>query len=121
VPSPQQGFQPGGELHNQCAQRVASVKRYCDTEPVRIGMWEHSVGGYISPRSMAIVRDISAGVIRAVVVALYPVLFTRWNPGGVFTAPSPRSFVYSLEQEFGSAEENPRFWYSISAISYLQD
>lgn len=100
---------------------VASVKRYPDADPARMGMWGHSMGGYITLRSMVIARDIRAGVIWAGVVAPYPDLFTRWNPGGAYTAPSPGTFVYSLEQEFGSVEENPGFWNSISANSYLRD
>src|SRR5512147_1097929 len=31
---------------------VASVKRYPDADPNRIGMWGHSMGGYITLRSM---------------------------------------------------------------------
>lgn len=100
---------------------VASIKRYPEADPNRIGMWGHSMGGYITLRSMVITRDIKAGVIWAGVVAPFPDLFTRWNPGAMYTAPSPGSFVYSLEQEFGSVETNPAFWNSISANAYLRD
>src|SRR5690242_18705442 len=36
---------------------VASVKRYPDADPNRIGMWGHSMGGYITLRSMVISKD----------------------------------------------------------------
>jgi dipeptidyl aminopeptidase/acylaminoacyl peptidase len=100
---------------------VASVKRYPEADPNRIGMWGHSMGGYITLRSMVITRDIKAGVIWAGVVAPFPDLYTRWNPGAMYSAPSPGSFVYSLEQAFGSVEANPTFWDSISANAYLRD
>jgi dipeptidyl aminopeptidase/acylaminoacyl peptidase len=100
---------------------VASVKRYPEADPNRIGMWGHSMGGYITLRSMVITRDIKAGVIWAGVVAPLPDLYTRWNPGAMYSAPSPGSFVYSLEQAFGSVEANPAFWDSISANAYLRD
>lgn len=100
---------------------VASIKRYPEADTGRIGMWGHSMGGYITLRSMVITGDIKAGVIWAGVVAPFPDLFTRWNPGARYTAPSPGSFVYSLEQEYGSMEANPGFWDSISANAYLRD
>jgi len=84
-------------------------------------MWGHSMGGYITLRSMVITSDIKAGVIWAGVVARFPDLFTRWNPGARYTAPAPGSFVDSLEQAYGSVEVNPAFWDSISANAYLRD
>jgi dipeptidyl aminopeptidase/acylaminoacyl peptidase len=100
---------------------VASVKRYPDADPNRIGMWGHSMGGYITLRSMVVTKDIKVGVIWAGVVAPYPDLFTRWNPGATPTNPSPGSWVYSLQQTYGSAETNPQFWKSISANGYVRD
>lgn len=100
---------------------VASMKRYPDADPNRIGMWGHSMGGYITLRSMVITADIKVGVIWGGVVAPYPDLFTRWNPGGRYSAPSPGSWVYSLEQSYGSVETNPDFWKSISANGYVSD
>jgi len=84
-------------------------------------MWGHSMGGYITLRSMVVTGDIKAGVIWGGVVAPYPDLFTRWNPGGRQTTSAPGSWVYSLEQEYGSVETNPQFWKSISANGYLRD
>jgi dipeptidyl aminopeptidase/acylaminoacyl peptidase len=100
---------------------VASMKRYPDADPNRIGMWGHSMGGYITLRSMVISRDIKAGVIWAGVVAPYPDIYTRWNPGARPTTPGPGSWIYSLEQSYGTPESNPSFWQSISANSYLKD
>ena len=100
---------------------VASVKRFPDADPQRIGMWGHSMGGYITLRSMVITGDIKAGVIWAGVVAPYPDLFTRWNAGARPTTPSAGSWVYSLQQSYGSVAENPGFWNSISANGYVRD
>jgi dipeptidyl aminopeptidase/acylaminoacyl peptidase len=101
---------------------VSSLKRHPDADPNRIGMWGHSMGGYITLRSMVIRNDIKAGVIWAGVVGSYPDLLTRWRRGaGAATVPtpSPRSWRTSLVQQYGSPEENPGFWNSISANSYL--
>jgi dipeptidyl aminopeptidase/acylaminoacyl peptidase len=103
---------------------VASMKRYPDADPNRIGMWGHSMGGYITLRSMVISKDIKAGVIWGGVVASYPDLLTRWRrAAGAATipTPSPRSWRFSLIDMYGSPAENPEFWNSISANSYLSD
>lgn len=121
--------EPGGAYSNpgytvDVLNAVASMKRYPDADPDRIGMWGHSMGGYITLRSMVITRDIKAGVIWAGVVASYPDLLRRWRrgPGGAVTpTPNPRSWRFSLANQFGSPEANPEFWNSISANSYLGD
>lgn len=100
---------------------VASMKRYPDADPNRIGMWGHSMGGYITLRSMVVSQDIKVGVIWAGVVAPYPDLFTRWNPGAYTSPATPGSWVYSLEQSYGTVEQNPGFWNSISANAYVRD
>jgi dipeptidyl aminopeptidase/acylaminoacyl peptidase len=103
---------------------VASMKRHPDADPNRIGMWGHSMGGYITLRSMIITEDIKAGVIWAGVVASYPDLLSRWRRGSSASTtptPSPRSWRLFLVQQYGSPEENPEFWNSISANSYLSE
>ena len=106
---------------------VAALKRHPDADPNRIGMWGHSMGGYITLRSMVIAHDLRAGVIWAGVVASYPDLLTRWRrtpvPDGVAT-PTPsagRSWRGSLVELYGSPEENPEFWNAISANSYMAE
>lgn len=103
---------------------VASMKRYPEADPNRIGMWGHSMGGYITLRAMVISKDIKAGVIWGGVVAPYADLLTQWRRGpGVAPIPTPsaRSWRSSWVQQYGSPEENPAFWNSISANSYLND
>lgn len=117
---------PGGGYTNpnytiDVLNAVASMKRYPDADPNRIGMWGHSMGGYITLRSLVISPDIKAAVIWAGVVAPYPDLFTRWNWGARNTVAAPGTWVYSLEQQYGSVETNPEFWNSISANAYLKD
>ncbi len=104
---------------------VGSMKRYPDADPNRIGMWGHSMGGYITLRSMVVTDDIKAGVIWAGVVASYPDLLTRWRRGpvnaSVTPTPNPRSWRVQLVQQYGSPEQNPEFWNSISSNSYVHE
>ncbi len=105
---------------------VASVKRFPDADPNRIGMWGHSMGGYITLRSMVINKDVKAGVIWAGVVASYPDMLARWRRNNTNPTPTPppsgaRRWRQQLQEEYGTPEENPAFWASISANSYLKD
>ena len=90
-------------------------------------MWGHSMGGHITLRAMVVSDDIKAGVIWAGVVASYPDLFARWRRpnNDIFPTPDPTSrrgrWRRELFETYGSPEENPEFWASISPNSYLSD
>jgi len=104
---------------------VASLKRFPDSDSQRMGMWGHSMGGYITLRVMVITKDIKAGVIWGGVVASYPDMLTKWRRGpNAVAIPTPfstRTSWRSLIETYGSPEQNPIFWNSISANSYLAD
>lgn len=107
---------------------VASIKQYPSADTKRIGMWGHSMGGYITLRTMVASPDIKAGVIWAGVVGSYLDMLSRWRRGSGPTPTSPvpttissRRWRQELVEKFGTPEANPTFWNSISANSYLAD
>lgn len=104
---------------------VAAMQNYPEADPLRIGMWGHSMGGYITLRTMVVDGDIKAGVIWAGVVASYEDLLTRWRRPSSAATPSVNSTARrwrdSLVELYGNPEENPQFWDALSANSYLQD
>lgn len=107
---------------------VSAIKRYPDADPDRIGMWGHSMGGHITLRAMVTTGDIKAGVIWAGVVGSYPDLIERWRrrSGEIPTrTPDPdnprRRWRTDLQEMYGSPEENPEFWASISPNSFVAD
>ena len=105
---------------------VASMKKYKDADPNRIGMWGHSMGGHITLRAMVVNKDIKAGVIWAGVVGSYPDLINNWRRRNMTSSPFPTTSTrggwrQSLINDYGTPEENPKFWNSISANSYLAD
>ncbi len=102
---------------------VASLKRFAQVNPEKIGMWGHSMGGYLTLRAMVINKDIKVGVIWAGVVASYPDMLYNWRRTNSSFTPSPSSRGWRglWAQQFGSPEENPTFWDSVSANSYLAD
>lgn len=106
---------------------TASMKRFPGADPERIGMWGHSMGGWITLRAMVTDPDIKAGVIWAGVVASYEDLLTRWRRGtGPTPTPNPGGTTRgrwrnSLVSAYGSPESNPEFWQTLSANYYLSD
>ncbi len=105
---------------------MASLKRLKDADPDRIGMWGHSMGGSITLRAMVTTKEIKAGVIWAGVVASYPDLLRRWRvtPNAPTPTASPvasRRWTAELVARYGTPEQNPAFWASISPNSYLKD
>ncbi len=101
---------------------VSAMKAYEEADPERIGMWGHSMGGYITLRAMLTDPDIKAGVIWAGVVGSYPDLFARWTRrAGTSDRPRGGGWRTGLVETYGTVEENPKFWASISANSFLDE
>lgn len=103
---------------------IASIKQLPEANPDKIGMWGHSMGGYLTLRSMVISQDIKVGVVWAGVVASYPEMLYNWRRTGSFT-PSPSSRGVGWRtlwlETYGAPDQNPAFWDSVSATSYLAD
>ncbi|MCX6029000.1 MAG: alpha/beta fold hydrolase [Chloroflexi bacterium] len=108
---------------------MASVKRMKEADPNRIGMWGHSMGGSVTLRAMVMTKEIKAGVIWAGVVASATDQLnrSRATPNAATpNAPTPpvgtaRGWTGALVAQYGTPEQNPTFWASISPNSYLAD
>jgi dipeptidyl aminopeptidase/acylaminoacyl peptidase len=104
---------------------VSSLQRHPQVNPDKIGMWGHSMGGYLTLRAMVVSDQIKAGVIWAGVVGSYPDLLYNWRRSNGFVAPTPRPgnqrWRESWLELYGTPEENPQFWDSVSANSFLAD
>jgi len=111
--TPSGHFAPGYTI--DVLNAVGSLKKYPDADSNRIGMWGHSLGGEITLRAMVVSGDIKAGVIWAGTVAPPSEQLGMWG-GGLHGTSGPTG---ELVQQFGTPEENPGFWASLSATSYL--
>jgi dipeptidyl aminopeptidase/acylaminoacyl peptidase len=106
---------------------VAALKQLPPADNDRIGMWGHSMGGFLTLRAMVISEEIKAGSIWAGVVGSYPDLFSRWRRGNSdgptpTPLPTPRFRWRSLWGEsFGTPDDNPQFWDTISSNTYVED
>ncbi len=106
---------------------VSALQAFPDADAQRIGMWGHSMGGFLTLRAMVISRQIKAAVIWSGVVASYPDLMCCWHqptPGVPTHTPDPNyrpGWRAQWQDLYGSPEVNPEFWQGISANSYLND
>jgi dipeptidyl aminopeptidase/acylaminoacyl peptidase len=97
---------------------LAAIKAYPDADANRIGMWGHSMGGFIVARAMVVSNDIKAGVIWSGVVAPYEELIAQWGNGASTIAEGELPVPSVLVSGYGTPEQNPGFWRALSANSY---
>lgn len=120
---------------NDVLNAIASLKTYPDADPNRFGMWGHSMGGQVTLRAMVVSQDIKAGVIWAGVVIPYNQIVDSWGfvgreldiPEGNLDPTTSGWFSgfggwsQYITDEYGTYDQNPDFWDSISPNSYLTD
>ena len=112
---------------NDVLNAVSALQAFPQADEERIGMWGHSMGGFLTLRAMVISPDIKAGVIWAGVVGSYPDLLCCWRypaPGVPTPTANPNfrsGWRTRWQDTYGSPAENPEFWMGISANSYLND
>jgi dipeptidyl aminopeptidase/acylaminoacyl peptidase len=101
---------------------VSSLQRFPQANPDKIGMWGHSMGGFLTLRAMVVSDAVKAGVIWSGVVAPYADMLYNWRHNDLpFTVARPGGWRSGWVQQFGAPEENPDFWNSVSANAYLAD
>lgn len=91
---------------------VSSIKRFKDVNPEKIGMWGHSLGGFITLRNMVVRNNVKTGVIWAGVVGSYADMLNNWRRGNQPTFPLPsgaRRWRQTLIDRYGTPEQNPTF------------
>ncbi len=93
---------------------LATARRHPQADPQRVGMWGHSMGGFITLRAMVVDPTIRAGVIWAGVVVSYADLFADWFR-------NRRSWRGTIVEQYGLPQDNPQFWAALSANSYLHE
>jgi uncharacterized protein len=81
------------------------------------------MGGFLTLRAMVISKDIKAAVIWYGVVGSYPDMISKWHRNNPQPTPAPNARGYRGEwtANFGTPEQNPAFWNSVSATSFLSD
>ncbi|MFO7918389.1 MAG: alpha/beta fold hydrolase [Anaerolineae bacterium] len=105
---------------------IASMQRYPDADPQRVGVWGHSMGGTLTLRAMVVNDQIDAGVIWAGVVAPIEDVWEKrphWIARSLRATPeADRTPVPPTEGIFayGMFDENPAFWASVDPTLHLE-
>jgi uncharacterized protein len=101
---------------------IASIKTLKQANAARVGLWGHSMGGYLTLRALILGSGAKAAVIWGGVVAPHLDIFK------FFASRSPAVNTqykrYTLERQklyatFGSPQENPAFWNALSANTFI--
>ncbi len=106
---------------------LASIKKYKDTDPNKIGVWGHSMGGNIALRDLVVnPQDIKAVVIWGGVVGSYNDLMNNWQNHVSYRPPANElalrnRFRQNLINQYGTPQSNPTFWNSIDPTYYVAD
>jgi uncharacterized protein len=103
---------------------VTALKQFRWSIPKRIGMWGHSMGGYLTLRAMVISPDVQAGVIWGGVVASYPDLLDHLAASGHQRWPNPSRRVPAGARTGWTLLRHPRKTPASGAVSsnsYLSD
>jgi dipeptidyl aminopeptidase/acylaminoacyl peptidase len=101
---------------------ISSVKNLKEANPDRVGLWGHSMGGYLTLRALVLGSGARAAVIWGGVVAPHLEVVKFWNSRP--RAENARYRRYAAEREklyktFGSPTENPAFWNAMSANTFI--
>jgi len=104
---------------------LASIKNYKDSNPARIGVWGHSMGGNITLRDLVInTKDIKAAVIWGGVVGSYADLATWHDPNyhpSVYELTLRYLHRSELQKKYGTVQSNPTFWNAVDPTYFLVD
>ena len=107
---------------NDVMNALGSLKQDGRVNPARIGMWGHSMGGFLSLRAMVIDRSVKAGVIWGGVVGDYDQMMTGWNNRPPASIPvRVLNIRKAAVAKYGTPKANPKFWNLLSANTYLRD
>jgi len=100
---------------------VAAVKNWETADPENIGMWGHSMGGWITMRALASDPDIRAGVIWGGAIGSYDDLCVHWFNCANWDEATWAFWTETPFYEYGLPEENEVFWAAASVDTNLSN
>ena len=107
---------------------LSSVEKLEYVNKDKIGMWGHSLGGFLTLRAMVISNHIKAGVIWGGVVGSYQDMYEEWwskrrnpNPTSAQINPNNRPSRQAFMTKYGQPTKDNEFWNAISSTTYIGD
>lgn len=105
---------------------LASIKKYPEANPNKIGVWGHSLGGNLTLRDLVTSPDIKAAVIWGGVVGSYNDIVNNWQ-NKVSYHPAPEDLTLrnqnrqTLINQYGNPQSNSAFWQAIDPTNFIQN
>lgn len=105
---------------------IASIKKFKDVNPGKIGVWGHSLGGNITLKDLVVSKDIKAAVIWGGVVGSINDIIYNWQ-NRVSYQPAAEDLylrnkgLSNLLGVYGTPSQNPQFWNSLDPLTFLSD
>jgi dipeptidyl aminopeptidase/acylaminoacyl peptidase len=108
----------------------ASVQKLEVANPNKIGFWGHSMGGFLTLRSLVITDDIKAAVIWGGVIGSYQEIHDAWQARRQRWSPSARedmarraasSSSQIISQAFGAPSHESEFWRAVDPSFHLNE
>ena len=106
---------------------LASIKKYKDANPDKIGVWGHSMGGNITLHELVITRDFKAAVIMSGVVGSFNNILDWWTvrvATGVLTTQNDLltdQLVQQMVSLHGTPQTDPGYWNAIDPTYFISD
>ncbi len=106
---------------------LASIEKYKDADPSRIGVWGHSMGGDITLHELVLTHDLKAAVLMAGVVGSYSDLIDWWKvrvATGVLTTQNDlhtNELVDQMVNLHGTPQTDPGYWNAIDPTQFISD
>ncbi len=106
---------------------LASIKKYPDANPDKVGVWGHSMGGNVTLHELVITHDFKAAVLMAGVVGNYSSILDWWKArvaNGVLTTQNDlqtNQLVNQMVAQYGTPQSDPNFWNPIDPTNYVSD
>ncbi|HWA52122.1 MAG TPA: alpha/beta fold hydrolase [Patescibacteria group bacterium] len=103
---------------------IASIEKFDEVNPGKIGIWGHSMGGHITLMDLEIAKNIKAAVIWGGVVGSYNDILYNWQ-NRVSYQPDAEDLRLrnqgseDLVNMYGTPTQNPSFWNSIDPTTNL--
>jgi dipeptidyl aminopeptidase/acylaminoacyl peptidase len=118
-------FSPG--YTTDVMNALKSVEKLSQVNKQKMGMWGHSMGGFLTLRALVLTHDIKAAVIWGGVVGSYKDMSDDWWSKRIRTfTPSTRELQsnrpsrQNFTKKYGEPSDSP-FWNAISATTFLND
>lgn len=105
---------------------LASIQKYPDANPQKIGVFGHSMGGNIVLHELVISKDIKAAELMAGVVGDEAGIVKWWNSRiaakSIVGNDLEASYVITqMVRDYGTPVSNPDYWNAIDATKYVAD